>query len=64
MSLNCCAETKPRWYDSWNACYVFSTNERMEGRKQRGPISRGEKAEGVERTEAEEEEGARGVKWL
>lgn len=36
----------------------------MEERKQRGQIRRGKKTEGVEWTEAEEEEGTRGVKWL
>lgn len=63
MSLNCCGDTKSRRYYSWNAGYVFSTNERTEERKQRGQIRRGEKIEGVELTEAEEE-GTRGVGWL
>lgn len=37
MSLNLGTDTESQRYYSWNACYVFSTNERMKKNKQRGP---------------------------
>lgn len=49
------ADTESRRYYSWNACYVFSANERMKKNKQWGQIKRGKKTEGAERTEAEKE---------
>lgn len=47
-----CTDTESRWYYSWNACYVFSTNERMKKNKQRGQIKR-EKGSREENTEGE-----------
>lgn len=49
------ADTESRQYYSWNACYVFSANERMKKNKQWGQIKRGKKTEGAECTEAEKE---------
>lgn len=40
MGLNPHTDTESQWYYSWNACYVFSTNERMKQNKQRGQIKR------------------------
>lgn len=55
-------DTESQWYYSWNACYVFSTNERMKKNKQRGQIKREKKIERRKRAEAEKEmEGERGI---
>ncbi len=43
-------DTESQWYYSWNACYVFSTNERMKKNKQRGQIKRGEKKDWEKKT--------------
>lgn len=54
MNPQPCTDTESRWYYSWNACYVFSTNERMKKNKQRGQIKR-EKGSREENTDGEKE---------
>ena len=43
-------DTESQWYYSWNACYVFSTNERMKKNKQRGQIKREKKKDWEKKT--------------